>query len=350
VVGNVYATLFTNNPRTWLRDKFGDKPEAVKLSMRTVMYDDRKTMPDGTRGEVKKIPDRNGVLVWDDESLQTVIKTYARNDILVTVRAFEKGGSIFDQNLLSYEEGKIRFPIKKGRDVKKYGGYTGSYTVYFAYIRTAKGKKRFAAIPFRFKEKPLAYLEEEFPGCEVLLERVPIKSTLLVKGHPVTLDGSSGTNMMCSNCKNLVLSDKDAAYVSKLLKAKGRMVNIKNYQIDEKRDMINRESNVEIYGKFIKLARGCYKNRPGIGGVVGLLEEGDERFSQFAVEEEITLLVAVLKLFQRLPFSSSSVDCTLLGGKKNVGNTYFSTYEEDIKLIIPSVTGLYKKVIDLSAL
>jgi CRISPR-associated endonuclease Csn1 len=350
VVGNVYATKFTNNPRAWLRSKYQDKAEAVKLNMRTVMYDDRKVLEDGSRGEVKSLADGNGIIVWDEECLQTVIKTYERNDILVSVRAFAKHGAIFDQNLLKFEEGKIRFPIKKGMDVKKYGGYSGSYSVYFAYIKTARGKKRFAAIPLRNESNPNQYLNEEFPGCEVLLPRVPFKSTLLVKGHPVTLDGSSGTNMMCSNYKNLMLSNSDASYLAKILKAKDRITATRGYLIDEKYDRISANKNAALYRKFVDLAKSQYNNRPNVTGVIQFLEENRDEFLRLELTDQVTMLVNILKLFQRVPFSSSAVDCSLLGGKKNTGNTQFSTYEEDIKLIIPSVTGLYKKVIDLSKL
>jgi CRISPR-associated endonuclease Csn1 len=355
VVGNVYSTRFTNNPYQWVRDQLGDKPEAKRnWSMRTVMYDDRE-------GEVKLIADKNGVVVWDEECLKTVISTYERNDILISVRAFEKQGKLFNKEQIkspgkSPGKGKSRIPIKKGLDVERYGGYTGSEAAYFSYIRDSCGKKCFAAIPIMSKHNPAKYLMKMDPGCEILYEKIFIDSILMVNGHPVTLNGHSGQQqLLCSNLKQLLLSAEDSNYVNRLLKIKEKMVQEKTSVVNTRYDKITKQENIQLYQTFLELAKGPYKTRPNIGPVIKALESGQEAFEGLSLDQQITLLVDILNLFKHVSAQSSVVNCKLLGGKEKSGKTFFpSTYQPDtkpdIKLIITSVTGLYKKVIDLGEL
>jgi hypothetical protein len=332
--------------------------------MRTVMYDDRKVLADGTRGEVKTVANRQtGEIVWDAELLQTVIDTHKRNDILMSVRRFDKGGAISDQNISSSRDGKTStpsFPIKRGMDVKKYGGYKGSYSAYFAYIRDMgdkKQRKRFVDIPLRFADEPKKYLEREFPDCEVLIEKVPFKSTLLVKGHPVTLDGSTSKRMTiaCSNLKQLLLDDDVTEYLARILKAQERLKADRNYAISEDSDRINSVRNAAIFDTFLGLAKGAYRTRPNTQGVTDFLEQKREYFLQLDLNKQVSMIVSFLKMFQRVARSSSGINCELLQkkgdkGGTDMGVTGFSVYETDIKLVITSVTGLYKKVIDLGLL
>jgi CRISPR-associated endonuclease Csn1 len=352
VVGNVYAARFTDNPREWLYKKSGGKPEAAQriLSMRTVMYDDRK-------GEVKLVADKNGVVVWDEECLRTVIDTYERNDILVSVRAFEKQGKLFNkEQVKSPGKGKSRIPIKKGLDVARYGGYTGSEAASFSYIRDNRRKRCFAAIPIRFSDKPAKYLMTEYPGCEVLYEKIFIDSVLMVNGHPVTLNGHSGQKQMwCSNLKQLLLSAEDSHYVNRLLKTKAKIVQDKNYVVNTNYDRVTKQENIQLYQTFLELAKGPYKTRPNIGPVIRALESGQVVFEELSLDQQIALLADILNLFRHVSAQSSVVNCKLLGGKEKSGKTYFpATYQPgtkpDIKLVITSVTGLYKKVIDLGEL
>ena len=360
VVGNVYDTKFTSNPYRWVREQMADNPynERRPWNMRSVMYDDRG-------GKVSQIPDGNGVVVWDADCLDTVIKTFERNDIIVTVRPFRRqsgDGGIFKEAVakkprFDKKKNLVNIPIKQDWAAEKYGGYIGETASYFTYIIAGEGEKRvkqFAPVPLRFanRNKARQYLLNTYIDCEILIECVPIGSQLIVRGHPVILRAYSGSALQVANFRQLRMEYSDSVIAQKLFLIRTRLLQDKRFVPSEDNVSICAADTERLFDVFRSLIseEGPYGNRPGIKTVRDAVNLRGHLFKELPFSDRVKMLIDMTKLFKRVPTSGSSVNMKPFEGVASAGGTQFPMTEPDIKLLITSPTGLYRKIIDLSEL
>lgn len=143
VVGNTYHVKFTQSPVRFIENSTNRSYNLKKMFV---------------AGKVS----RNGETAWvsgNDGTIVTVRKFMRKNNILVTRRAYEVTGGLFDQQPM--KKGKGQVPVKGNderlQNIEKYGGYNKEAGAYFTIVESEdkKGKKirSIEYVPVRMKNR-----------------------------------------------------------------------------------------------------------------------------------------------------------------------------------------------------
>lgn len=187
VVGNSYYTKFTKNAAWFVKENPGRSYNLKK------MFVDKDIV-------------RNGEIAWragNSGTIVTVKNVMRKNNILVTRKAYEVKGGLFDQQLM--KKGKGQIPVK-GKDerltVAKYGGYNKATGVYFMLVKSKDKKgneiRTLEFVPLYLKNQiekddyaAIEYLKNErkLMEPEVLLKKIKTDTLFSVDGFKMWLSG-----------------------------------------------------------------------------------------------------------------------------------------------------------------
>lgn len=350
VVGNIYFTKFTADPRHF----FAEKNHTYTLN--DAMY--------------KRPVVRGGVTAWvpgEDGTIAAVRRWMRKNNILFTRYSFCQQGGLFDQ--LPVKKGKGQVPLKSDGspigNIEKYGGYNKAGASYFMYVRAKEKKGKKEKTVYRFVPVLLyragalrtdadreAYCLEEwkreekaYTEPEILLRKIKYNALLEQDGFRMHISGKSGTRLIIKNAEELCLSEEEAA----LIKRMGKFLERKNKNKEETvtaYDKIDAAQTLALYETFAdKLERGIY--RVVLGTQAESLRKGKETFAALPLEEQCQVLMEILHFFQCNPVLS---DLHLIGGAGHAGHLVISfdvTKQKGLALIHQSVTGFFEKRISL---
>ena len=344
VVGNVYHEKFTDNPLKWLQNTKNRTYSLKCIFTYDVIKKEKLIWKSGANG-----------------SLAVVKKYMNSNDIRYTRYALCNKGGFFDQQPVA-KDANAGVPLKKGMDVKKYGGYKTIIPAYFALVESEdkKGKKQrsIEAVPLylekSFQKNPelfIAYCEENYglKNPKVLLPVIKKDAYMVVNGFPMHLRGTTGKQLIFQGAVQLCLPDAETRYLKKIEK----YIQRNTARTDKKtllpiteKEEITKEANLSFYDTLCKKQRDTiYQYRPA--SQYEKLVDGRETFMTLTVEEQCIVLHEVLHLLQCKPITA---DLTLIGGSKYAGkialNKKISSCAS-IKLIYQSVTGLFEQETDL---
>ena len=344
VVGNTYHVKFTQSPVRFIENSTNRSYNLKKMFV---------------AGKVS----RNGETAWvsgNDGTIVTVRKFMRKNNILVTRRAYEVTGGLFDQQPM--KKGKGQVPVKGNderlQNIEKYGGYNKEAGAYFTLVESEdkKGKKirSIEYVPVRMKkqveqskEALEAYLVQQrgLKNPIVLLNKIRIDTLFNVDGFHMWLSARAGKRLIFKGANQLVLSDPDEKTLKKVVKFINRRKENKNVEIYSS-DGLTSEMLEEIYDTFLR------KIRNTIYGVrlkeqEKTLSSGRENFEKLKIEDQCMVIYEILHLFQ---CQSTLANLKLIGGPGNAGrlglNSDITKYE-NISIINQSVTGIYEQAIDL---
>ena len=345
VVGNVYHEKFTSNPLTWIKKNNNRKVYSLnKMFDYDLVKKDKIIWKKGNNGTI------------------TSIKTQvSKNDIQYTRYATTNKGELFHKQIVGANE-NATVSIKKGMDVNKYGGYKSITPAYFTLVESEdkKGKKirTVEAVPlYKVKELEIdkdrleEYLAEVYnlKNPKVLLAKIKKDSLIVVNKFPMNLRGSTGKQLILQGAVQLCLSEKEEVYLKKIEKYIKRNID----RVDKKvilkitaSEKITPSENLNMYDEFLKKqTETIYKYRPA--SQVEKLEEGRELFINLSLEEQCIVLNEILNLMRCKPITAnlSSIKGARLAGNIQINNNI--TYNESVKIINQSITGLFKQEIDL---
>lgn len=350
VVGNVYHEKFTSNPLRWLREK---KDYNYSLNR---MFDWNL--------------ERRGRIIWEKGkkgTIQTVRHYMKQKDIRYTRYATEnksgQNGGLFDSQIVGKNE-NASIPIKKGMDVKKYGGYKTKTSAYFALVQSVdkKGKlqKSVEAVPLYLKrevennpERYLEYCRQEYGLKEpkILIPRIKKDSLFRINGFLMHLRGTTGKQLFMQGGVQLLLNEDYMVYFKKIEKYLQRDLTSAGREklpITEE-DGITPDKNLWLYDELCRKQRETiYSLRPA--NQSNTLMGGRDQFEKLLCEEQCVVLNEILHLLQCKPVSA---DLKKIGGSPRAGTmniNKFITGCKEAKLIHQSVTGLFEQEIDLLAL
>ena len=350
VVGNVYHEKFTSNPLRWLREK-----KDYNYSLNRMFDCDLE---------------KKGHIVWEKGergTMQTVRHYLKQRDIRYTRYATEnkrgQNGGFFDSQMVG-KDANASIPIKKGMDVKKYGGYKTITPAYFALVQSVDKKgnvqKSIESVPLYLKqeveknpERYLEYCRKEYGLAEpkVLIARIKKDSLFQVNGFPMHLRGTTGKQLIFQGAVQLILDEEYVICFKKIEKylqrnqaaaGKGQLPITEN-------DGITPEENLKMYDELCrKQKETIYSHRP-VSQCDKLLG-GREKFAKITCEEQCVVLNEILHLLQCKPIMANlkQIGGSSLAGKIVI-NKFITNYGE-AKLIHQSVTGLFEQEIDLLAL
>lgn len=344
VVGNVYDEKFTSNPLTWLKNS---KDKNYSLNR---MFDFDLS--------------KNGKTIWakgEKGTLETIRKYMDRNDVLYTRYAASNKGGFFDQQPRGKNENPT-VPLKKGMDVKKYGGYKTVTPAYFALLESEdkKGRKQ------RSIESVPLYLESQFQknsgeflnyctenyglkNPRIIIPKIKKNAYLVIDGFPMHLRGTTGKQLVLQGAAQLLLDNEKTAYLKKVEKYiqrnllrtdKRTLLSLNEY------DGITREENEKLFDELCKKqSETIFKYRPA--NQYKNLVAGKERFLTLTMEQQCIVLNEILHLLQCKPVLA---DLALVGGSSNAGKACITKMISNCKsarLIHQSVTGIFEQEIDL---
>lgn len=346
VVGNTYFVKFTKNAAWFIRENPGRTYNLGKMFEHDIS--------------------RNGEVAWkagNQGSIVMVRKMMSKNNILVTRRAYEVKGGLFDQMIM--KKGKGQIPIKGSdkrlQDISKYGGYNKATGAYFMLVES-QGKKgelqrTIEYVPIYLKneiesseEKALEYLQRDrgLTSPRILLHKIKTDTLFKVDGFYMWLSGRTGKQLIFKGASQLLLSNEEQAILRKVLKYVQRLKENKNLKISAKDEISGAELG-NLYDVFVdKLENSIYAKRLKLQG--DTLMGKRDLFVTLSLEDKCILLSEILHLFQ---CQSTAANLKLIGGPASAGILVMSNAIDkcrQICIINQSPTGIYEQEIDLLAL
>ena len=347
VVGNTYLIKFTKNPVSFIENHSNRSYNLKKLF---------------TEGKIE----RGGEIAWisgENGTIGTVRAAMRKNNILVTRRAHEATGGLFDQQLM--KKGKGQIPVKGSdkrlQDIEKYGGYNKEAGAYFVLVESEekkeKKKRSIEYVPIRLKKQVENSTETlKYYLCEqrklvnpvVLLNKIKIDSLFQVDGFFMWLSGRTGNQLLFKCANQLVISEEDEIILKKIVKYVNRRRENKETKIYES-DQLSEEMLDKLYNTFLfKLQNSIYANR--LGEQAKTLSAKRDKFNELQIEEKCLVLYEILHMFQ---CQSMASDLKLINGPGKAGILVLNsniTKCKSIRIINQSPTGIYEQVIDLKEL
>ena len=344
VVGNCYFVKFTADAAWFIRENPGRTYNLQK------MFTQRNIQ---RKNEVAWEIGKNGTIC-------TVEYYMDRNDILVTRRAYEARGGLFDQQLM--KKGKGQVPIK-GKDerlqaIEKYGGYNKAAGTYFSLVESKdkKGNKirTIEYIPLYLKDiiekdekTAIQYLvrERKLLDPVIKIRKIKIDSLFKVDGFKMWLSGRSNNQLKFKNANQLLLPKEKIKTLKKVLKYVQRVIENKALKLTAW-DEVTSDELLELYDTFLdKIQHTIYKVR--LSAQKSTLSEKREIFIGLSDEEKCIVLSEILHMFQ---CQSASANLKLINGPGNAGILVMNnniTKCKKISIINQSVTGVFEQEIDL---
>lgn len=334
VVGNVYHTKFTSNPLNYIKKT---NNRSYNLGR---MYDSKV--------------ERSNQIAWIpglDGTIKRVNRMMKRHDILTTWMITDGKGGLFDQTIMP--KGKGQVPIKKGRDIEKYGGYNKASVAYYVVAEHNRGKnsiRTIESIPvyiidqIKTDEDLTKYLVEEMKLNNPIIvnNHIPARNALFeydgIKGR---ITGKSGQQYLVRNEIQLVLPDE----YNSTLKEIEKYLNPHNSLSIDKLG-INSELLVDIFNELtLKADSQLYKEK--LKNFSDILNNSSEKLSEMSNEEIVTVLTEIIKLFKATRETSN---LKLIGGSGKSGTLYLGrniSNKNSFYLINQSITGLFENRVDL---
>lgn len=319
---------------------------------------------------LKTMFERNVDGAWDKSSSLSVVKSvFSKCSMSVTRYAYCVKGGFYDQTVYAHDDSRSKIPRKGSgvlSNIKRYGGYSGLSTSYFAVVQSEgkKGKiiKTIEAVPLLICKQTK---EDEARICSYFESRglvnpkllVPkIKSNQLVcyNGMPVYITGISEAQILVQNAVELFTDNKTDEYVkslaefcernrSKLDEMQEENFIIKTNRMGEVKLNIDRNRNIKLY-RFLaeKLEDKIYGGIGYCATFRKILTDGFAAFTALPVAKQAKVLLQILNFFQ---CNAQLSDLSLIGGSKLNGKLQPSKNitDVDFKIIHQSCCGLTVK-------
>lgn len=345
VVGNTYYVKFTKNAAWFVKENPGRTYNLKEMF--TGKYD----------------VERNGELAWKAGNHGTIVavkKQLSKNNIMVTRKAYEVKGKLFDQQIMKKGKGQISI---KGSDnrlskIEKYGGYNKASGTYFMLVKSKDKKgneiRTIEFIPLYLKnvieqseEAVLEYLarERKLREPKILIKKIKTDTLFKVDGFKMWLSGRTGEQLLFKNANQLIFSEQDSRILKEIVKFNSRKKENKNVKIVEK-DGIDESMLSQLYDAYLwKIRNTVYGVR--LSEQEKTLAAKRDDFLKLTLEEKSLVLYEILHIFQ---CNSSSANLKAIGGPVKAGILVMNsniTKCQQISIINQSPTGVYEQEIDL---
>ena len=345
VVGNTYFVKFTKNAAWFVKENPGRTYNLKK------MFTSEQDVC------------RNGEVAWKaggKGSIVIVRKYMEKNNILVTRKAYEVKGGLFDQQTKKKGKGQVAVKGSDERlsDIQKYGGYNKAAGAYFMLVKSKDKKgaeiRTLEFIPLYLKkriesseEEAISYLKNErrLIEPEILLKKIKTDTLFKADGFKMWLSGRTGGRLIFKGANQLLLSTQDTEKLKKVVKFCNRRKENKNLRV-VKEDSLSEKEVVELYDTFLdKIRNTVYKVR--LSAQEKTLVDCREKFIKLSLEDKCLIVFEILHIFQ---CQSGSANLKLIGGPGSAGilvmNNDISKCNQ-ISIINQSPTGIYEQEIDL---
>lgn len=306
----------------------------------------------------------NNAVVWQGGADIAKIKDCMSKDhIHMTRYAFCKHGKLFDQMPVKAGEGQV--PLKKGKDIARYGGYNKPSASFFSLVKyTAEKKNDIMFMPVELmvaerylkdKDFALEYAKKTVGAiigkpvltAEILLGGRPLKVNTMLEmdGLRMVINGKSGggSQLILSLLSPLLLPKEMETYIKKLESFINKRQINKNLRADQPHDGIDPVVNLKLYDMLIEKMQGAFAKCPG--NQAEILTKGRDLFIALPVVEQAVLLLTAVSWFGPV---SGGCDLTGIGGSKRAGAKYptstlcaWTKKFSEVRIIDASPSGLF---------
>ena len=241
VTGNIYNTLFTDNPYNFIKDR--------KKDNRTY--------------NLNRVFEREND-VWNPDTMISKIERYIyKIRPLFTRASYERKGKFY--NIQYVKKGKNLISKKNNLNTEKYGGYSGienSYFVIYLYKQKNKDIKKIDTIPVYLREKInsdkdiMDYLKEKNKiegDIKILENRIKIGSKIRFENEIYYLKGKPDENRLSVGyMKQLILSKSSYEVMRKIIKNIEKL-NLENTEEKLSKILKNSKNSKELTTKEINI-------------------------------------------------------------------------------------------------
>lgn len=351
VVGNVYNSIFTSDPRRWFKEKGEDakKYNIQKIFRRDVVDKNGKIvwLKPNVNEENKYIRNEDGGLTGG--SIDTVRKTMLQNNVLYTEYTYCETGQLYDLTVYKKGDSSITIPIKAGLPIEKYGGYKSAKTSYFAVIeydgKKNKRERMILGVPIyvanMLSQNPNAFVEycenvKGYTKVRVLHKKIKKNALISVNGFPMRIRGENIGQISLKNNLQLIVSEN----YEKLIRAVEKYVtNEKSYEVDEERDGFSGLELKELYDLLVEKLKTVYCGRPANQALN--LEKFETAFNNSIDLSTKAIIINEIINMVRCDISTTS-NLKEIGGSPNAGNIAISkNMKGSYRLVNQSITGLF---------
>ena len=348
VVGNVYNTKFTKNPRNFVKSD----SKARSYNLENMFKYDVKCV-DYTAWIAD---DRDGTI--KNATIKKVRKEIQGNNYRFTRMSHIRTGGLYDQNILRKGKGQIsQKENTKKSDIAKYGGYNNSSSAYFILVE-ADGKngreKTLETVPIIIYNKCKHmgnevlsnYLKNELHliNPKILLDKIKINSLIKLDGFYYNIKGKTKDRLSIAGSVQLILNN----YEQKLIKKMDKFLEKKKLNNEIKvtiMDNIKEKDLIALYQKLSdKLNNGIYSYKRN--NQAKNIKNSLAKFKELSIENKIEVLSQLILIFQGV---NNGCNLELIGLSKSTGVVFIPkrlNYSE-FKLINQSITGLFENEMDL---
>lgn len=361
VVGNVYSVQFTDNPLRYIQELDSARTYSLKK-----LYE-RKV----SRGkETAWIPESNG-------TISAVKKVVFKGTPLVTYRAVPGHGAISEINLSSAKTKEIStgtyfLPRKTdtGADPAKYGYYdsvfVSSYFLVEYRIKQKKGSKsERILLPLTIADSVKYHSKEDLEKyCQDVLGldspsvrwmNIHPKSLLRINGYPMQLLSRTEDRLRMASTAELVIPEHFQLYLMKTIQVS------EDGSFRTFTKVLSKEENIKLFDLLIrKFETGllhAYPHKAKEKPICDSLECSRDAFMRLTEAEQLEVLVRIIRSFStgldelKTSFSAfrylpdPRITNKIFGWEKLAERNNQNAGE--VILVLPSVTGLTSKEIDL---
>lgn len=347
VVGNVYNAKFTSNPIHWFK-----RNKNTNYSLNKIFNFDIK------RGDKviweKCTEDEDGIGYGG--TIDRVRKIMGQDNLLYTEYTFCGKGEIFNANPISKDNKNINISLKSGLDPKKYGGYNGAGTSYFAQIEFdgKKGErvKNIIGVPIyianQLSHNRKAFEDyckevKGFKNVKILVPKIKKNTLMLIDGFPMRIRGENEKNLEFRGGIQLILDTTNMETLRVIEKYLEKSKGDKEHRINEKLDKISHESINKLYDALLEKLSGIYAKRPA--NPISTLRENREKIIDLkeGLYDKVILVNEVVNLLRC--DSENKANLSFVGGSKLAGSMTVNKNtvgKSKLEIIHQSVTGLFE--------
>lgn len=265
-------------------------------------------------------------------------------DCFVTHKLEELTGEFYDQTLYSPHDKKVKasIPLKQGKPVEKYGGYSGERKAYFAIYSydDVKGRKQFemigvpVKISYDIKNKKIT-LEEFIKMKNNDAANIKIIKSKLMK-YQEYLDENNEQMALLSDSeirtnKQLIISPEVNGLIFMMRQEK--QTNEEKEEVENKMEYVYKYL-IEKLGKEYKAYKSIYDKL--------VLDETKEAFNKLEYVDKISIINGLLDIMHRGQGNLSKLKLGDRAGRKS-GKTFKTEALAKMTFIDKSVTGMYER-------
>lgn len=375
IAGRAFLSKFTENPINFIEEeKLRFKKEHPSKKKIEINYN--------ISNIYKHDIVRNGKVIWKAGKNGTIKKVYEELSKLKPTyirKTCEKHGKIADvepKRACNAKDNLSYMPIKKGLDIKKYGGYTDINTAYFLLVEhTVKGKKRtvIEPVPIFMKDK-LKTKKEQTEFCKdyygltdpVIIRKILAYSLMKIEGFYYYITGASNSQILyhsavpmrfslewdryIKHVESFNLREKQYPFSKRMNdnkdKTEQQLEDAIEKELQEKLnkgyDVVNREKNVELYKLILDKYDNTIFSKKRSQKVTQDIRNGYEKFKKLSIRKQCYVLG---QIFNITACNGLNGDLSDIGGSKNAGKITISkdiTKLNGVEIYDYSVSGIYR--------